>query len=389
MGRWQDKYVIGLTGNIAVGKSLVRRMLEHLGAYTLDADGLAHQVMAPNAPAYKPVIEMFGNFIVKEDGQIDRNRLGAVAFSNREALEALESITHPIIRSAIDTLISRARHSVVVVEAIKMIETGLADQMDAVWVVDAKPEMQLQRLMTKRGFSKEDAQKRIAVQNPQADKIKRADVVIDNNGKPEQVWAQVQQAWNKIEQGRADSEAIEAVRHIEVQPGQADGDGAAISSLNIKRPRPSEFDKIAQLISSTTGKSVSSHDIMASFGEKTYLLAEANNAAVGVVAFLVENLVTRVDDFIVGNQAPMSTVGRALIEAMESASDELQSEVAFVFLPSNAQDQINVFSGLDYEQIKPEEIRIPAWREAVTESLPENAIVLTKRLREKLVLKPI
>ena len=72
MGRWKDKYVIGLTGNIATGKSLVRRMLEHLGAYTIDADGLAHQAMAPGAPAYKPVVLTFGQWILDADKRIDR-----------------------------------------------------------------------------------------------------------------------------------------------------------------------------------------------------------------------------------------------------------------------------------------------------------------------------
>src|SRR5688500_16820395 len=117
-----------------MGKSLVRQMLQHLGAYTLDADGLAHQIMAPNAPAYKPVVQMFGRFILTPDNQIDRNKLGAVAFSHPEALQALERITHPVVIQAIDTLISRARHKVVVVEAIKLIETDLANQVDAIWV---------------------------------------------------------------------------------------------------------------------------------------------------------------------------------------------------------------------------------------------------------------
>ena len=75
MSRWENKYVIGLTGNIAVGKSVVRQMLQHLGAYTLDADGLSHQAMMPGAPAYRPVVETFGRFMLNEDGTINRARL--------------------------------------------------------------------------------------------------------------------------------------------------------------------------------------------------------------------------------------------------------------------------------------------------------------------------
>ena len=126
MGRWKDKYVIGLTGNIAMGKSLVRRMLEHLGAYTIDADGLAHQAMAPGAPAYKPVIVTFGQWILDPEKRIDRTKLGAVAFSHPDALMKLEALTHPVVGQAIDTLIQRARQKVMVVEAIKLLEGQLA-----------------------------------------------------------------------------------------------------------------------------------------------------------------------------------------------------------------------------------------------------------------------
>jgi dephospho-CoA kinase len=76
VSRWENKYVIGLTGNIAVGKSVVRQMLQHLGAYTIDADGLSHQAMMPGAPAYKPVIDMFGRFLLDEEGRINRSGWG-------------------------------------------------------------------------------------------------------------------------------------------------------------------------------------------------------------------------------------------------------------------------------------------------------------------------
>jgi dephospho-CoA kinase len=396
VGRWKDKYVIGLTGNIATGKSLVRRMLEHLGAYTLDADGLAHQVMTPSAPAYKPILEVFGKFVLKPDGQIDRDRLGAMAFSHPDALRALESITHPVIISAIDTLISRARHQVVVVEAIKLLEGDLAGFVDAVWVVDSTPATQLQRLMTKRGLSELDAKKRISIQNPQADKVARADVVINNEGNPDQTWAQVQQAWATARGGEEDTAAIQAVQTVHVQPtppqqaAAAAAAPAGISSIDITRPRPTEFDKLAALINRETGSNVTRDDIMANFGEKTYMMAEANGNAVGIIAFLVENLVTRVDEFVIDSRVPLKTVGPILIEAMENASNDLQSEVAFVFLKSAAAaTQRQVFVDQGYAEQKPEDIRYPAWREAISEFADENTVLLSKRLRENLILKPI
>lgn len=150
MGHWQGKYVIGITGNIATGKSLVRKMLQHLGAYTIDADGLAHRAMLPNAPVYRPVVVSFGTWILAPDKRIDRERLAAVAFAHPAALQRLEKITHPIVRQAIDTLIKGAKQKVIAVEAIKLLESPLAEGFDAIWVVNASPEVK--RKKKKRGL---------------------------------------------------------------------------------------------------------------------------------------------------------------------------------------------------------------------------------------------
>ena len=203
MGRWENKYVIGLTGNIAVGKSVVRQMLQHLGAYPIDADALTHQAMLPGAPGYQPVVEMFGRFMLDSEGSIDRARLGALAFAVPSAMTTLEKIIHPVVGQAIQALISRAKQPVIVVEAIKLLESDLAGMIDAVWVVDAAPENQYRRLLEKRKMSPEEAKKRILAQGAQADKINRADVIIRNNGNVEETWKQVQTAWNDIRQKSA------------------------------------------------------------------------------------------------------------------------------------------------------------------------------------------
>jgi dephospho-CoA kinase len=182
VSRWPNKYVIGLTGNIAVGKSVVRQMLQHLGAYTIDADGLGHQALAPGAPSYAPVVDMFGKFILDSEGRIDRRKLGAIVFSMPDALETLERLTHPVVLQAINTLILRAKQRVVVVEAIKLLETDLANAVDVVWVVDASRETQLRRLVEKRGLSPEEALRRVTAQPAQRDKLKRAHYVITNDG---------------------------------------------------------------------------------------------------------------------------------------------------------------------------------------------------------------
>ncbi len=199
MSRWENKYVIGLTGNIAVGKSVVRQMLQHLGAYTIDADGLSHQAMAPGAPAYQPVIEMFGRFVLDDEGRIDRGRLGSIVFSIPEALTKLEAIVHPVVNQATGTLISRAKQRVVVVEAIKLLEGNLADSMDIIWVVDSKPETQIRRLVERRHLTEDEARQRVLVQRPQTDKVARANVIIMNDGSVEDTWRQVQVGWNNVQ----------------------------------------------------------------------------------------------------------------------------------------------------------------------------------------------
>lgn len=392
MGRWENKYVIGLTGNIAVGKSLVRRMIEHLGAYTIDADGLAHQAMAPGAPAYKPTILMFGQWILDPEKRIDRAKLGAVAFAHPEALARLEAITHPIVGQAIDTLVRRAKQPVVVVEAIKLLEGQLAGQMDAIWVVDASEEQQVERL-AKRGLSKLDALKRIRIQNPQADKLARAHVVIKNNGSPEETWAQVREAWAKIK--GASREEEEPVQRIEVTPTPASKTETgtmkmAITSVDIIRGKPKNADQIAALVKSRRGREMSKNDVLMAFGEKSYMLALVGDKPVGLVGFLVENLITRVDEFLVIDEAPVIPVATAMIEAIEQASRELQSEVGYVFLPENESGEtVKAFLQQGYEHQELEDITVPAWREAAREARPDGSKIYAKKLRAERVLKPL
>lgn len=394
MSRLGNKYVIGLTGNIAVGKSVVRQMLQHLGAYTIDADGLAHQAMQPGAPAYKPVVETFGQLIVGADNRIDRTMLGSIVFTNPAALAKLESIVHPVVRQAIATLVSRAKQRVVVIEAIKLLEGDLADVVDTVWVVDASPETQLKRLMQKRKMGEADARQRISAQNAQADKLAKANVIINNDGSVEDTWQQVQAAWNGVRdtltKGAAGAPAAPPAQPA--QPTAPAATGAA-GHIEVRRGMPGNAERIAQFISQSTGAEVSRMDVMMSFGQKSYLLAEDASAVIqGLMGWQVENLITRADEFYIRPGAPRDPVITALVVAIEEASKALQSEVGFIFLADNAgQDIVQPFLASGYELTTVEQIKIPAWREAVQEILSENANyrILTKKLRKDRVLQPL
>ncbi|HEY63165.1 MAG TPA: dephospho-CoA kinase [Caldilineae bacterium] len=196
--------VIGLTGNIGTGKSTVLRMLAELGAHTIDADQVAHEAIAPGGAAYRGVIEAFGPDILREDGSVDRRKLAEIVFSDPAKLARLEAIVHPAVYTLLKRRIAciEARvdpdgpEPVIVIEAIKLLEAGLSRSLcDQVWVVTAPLERQLDRLMRGRGVTKEEALRRLASQSPQEEKVRQADVVIDNSGSLERTAAQVRKAW--------------------------------------------------------------------------------------------------------------------------------------------------------------------------------------------------
>lgn len=191
-------YTIGLTGNIATGKTTVGRMLEDRGAELIDADRIAHQVMEPEGPAYEDVVEAFGTEILRGDGMIDRRRLGRIVFNDEEALRRLEALVHPPVIRKIDALIEASNAPVVVVEAIKLLESGMAVRYDAIWVTTCAESIQRSRLMRLRGLSPDDAEARLRAQTPQILKLEQADVVIQTGGTLAQTRSQVRSAWRRM-----------------------------------------------------------------------------------------------------------------------------------------------------------------------------------------------
>ena len=191
-------YLIGLTGNIATGKGEVTRILAGLGACTIDADQVAHQVMQPGGPAYDPVVDAFGTDILDADGEIDRAKLGAVVFRDPKALRRLEAAVHPAVIFEVDRQIAGATEPVVVVEAIKLIEAGMHRQYDALWVVTAPRQLQMARLVSSRGLTEAEAALRIDAQPPQEEKAALADHVIVNDGDMDALRGKVKTAWAQI-----------------------------------------------------------------------------------------------------------------------------------------------------------------------------------------------
>jgi dephospho-CoA kinase len=199
-------YLIGLTGNIATGKSLVGRILGELGAHVIDADALVRDLQRQGTLVYAAIVAEFGPNILRADGALDRDKLGAQVFSDPEALDRLEAIVHPAVGLEIERRLSdlqRARptsalRTVAVVEAIKLIEAGLHKRCNALWVVTSRPEVQLERLTRTRGLSEADARLRIEAQAPQSEKAALADVLIENNGTLDSLREQVKRQWDQL-----------------------------------------------------------------------------------------------------------------------------------------------------------------------------------------------
>jgi dephospho-CoA kinase len=209
---YPNLYLIGLTGNIACGKSTVLAMLSALGARTIDADRVTYRLQQPGTQVYQQIVAAFGPQVAAgPNGPLDRRRLGELVFGDAAALARLERIVHPAVHRELRAWLAEVASStghgtreqprsspVAVIDAIKLLESGWKTEADAIWVVTCPLEQQIERLMTTRGLSRAEAERRIAAQPPQAEKLAQADVVIDNSGSQAGTRAQVEAAWNRI-----------------------------------------------------------------------------------------------------------------------------------------------------------------------------------------------
>jgi dephospho-CoA kinase len=191
--------LVGLTGGIATGKSMVSNMLRGLGAEIIDADLLARQVVEPGQPAWREIVEEFGRDVVSPDGTLDRKKLGAIVFANPERRKRLEAITHPAIRARVkarvDELTARGFAGIVFYDAAILIEALGHQDMDRIVVVMTDEATQVARLRGRDGTDDAEGRRKIASQMPLAEKAKLADYVIDNSGAREATAEQVRRVF--------------------------------------------------------------------------------------------------------------------------------------------------------------------------------------------------
>lgn len=199
---------VGLTGNIASGKSSVARVWQRLGAHVIEADLLAREAVAPGSPGLRRVVEVFGPDVIDSEGRLDRAALREIVFRDPEARARLEAITHPEIarlREEEEARLAAAGVDLIVNDVPLLFEVGLEDAFDVIVLVDAPEEVRLERLVRDRGLSEAEARRMIEAQMPSDLKRPKSDIVIENTGSLQELEARAEEVWQRLRERAAGS----------------------------------------------------------------------------------------------------------------------------------------------------------------------------------------
>lgn len=195
--------VIGLTGGIASGKSTISSIFKAVGWPVIDADLIARQIVMPGSKGLEQIVSRFGSQMLNSDGTLDRKKLGKTVFDDQKKLNDLDKIEHPLIQEAIDDQLAEFKKQhlpVVVLDVPLLFETGMDEECDLTVLAVVDQATQLKRLMKRDQIAKADAIKKIDSQMSLKEKMQRADVIIDNNGTPEQTRSQVAELVDRVSQ---------------------------------------------------------------------------------------------------------------------------------------------------------------------------------------------
>jgi dephospho-CoA kinase len=192
--------LVGLTGGIGSGKSTVARLLERRGAVVIDADQLAREAVTKGSPGFERVVDTFGGSIVTPDGDLDRQALATIIFSDPERKAALEGIVHPEVARRFGEQVDELRSTdrVVVYVSPLLVELGLAPAFDVVIVVTASPHLRVSRVASGRDLSPEDVRARMAAQATDEQRMEVADILVDNDGSLAELEPQVDRIWDDL-----------------------------------------------------------------------------------------------------------------------------------------------------------------------------------------------
>ncbi len=394
--KWPEKIVIGLTGNIATGKSAVMRFAAEHGALTIDADKVVHHVLNTNQAVQIKIVETFGDSVKAPNGSVDRAALGRIVFNDPQKLNQLEALVHPEVRPLIEQQIEQSNARVIMIEAIKLLEGDLVDYCDKVWVTNCGKFLQLQRLIIARGMDEEAAFARIVAQEAQDEKLARADVVIDTSGPLTETRKQVVAAWQTL--SSEDVVAEEAPEVPEAAPEEAPEEAApaleeetapaaepaADSDVVVRRARPSDIPSIMLLIHKATDGKVKPKraEILMSLSERGYLIGQVDSEISTVVGWYADKGFASIEQIYSHPPEATQLTGKAVVAEINRSANELMCEAVFAFLPAEDQPAhvVQMLKELEYQDDSDRENWPRVWKQALAEEQPENTSVMVRKL---------
>lgn len=414
-------YLIGLTGNIATGKSSVCQILAQLGAHVIDADLVAHAVLKRGTPAWRSLVEAFGYDILHYDGAIDRRKLGALVFSDASKLRTLERISHPAVETELGLLLRDivaspdAANAIVVIEAVKLHEAGMTDYLDALWVVTTPPNEQKRRLMQDRGMSEAEAEARLRSQPPLDEKLERAKVVIDNGGSIEEMRVQVMRGFVQIDSANAADKTALLTHWLRIAPHAAattetlasgnppltletapqptaEPEPALVAEpeWTVRRARPTDARVLAELLSRIEGRAepIGRAEMLERQGKFGYWIVRAGEKTVALAAWQAENLAAIVRELWAENDAQATRAFPLLLQAIEAEANALTCEVVAIVVPARAAHLAEIAAQTVHYQVSTVEQLHKLWRSVIEPLLTGGETLYTKQLRE-IVTKPL
>jgi dephospho-CoA kinase len=405
---YDGKVIIGLTGNIATGKSAVMELAEERGALTLDADKIVHDLMAHDKRLQEAIAAQFSQRVRRENGRIDRQLLGQIVFSDPEQLAILESIIHPAVRREIDKRILESDAGYVMVEAIKLLEGNMPDSCHQVWVTRCDRQKQLERLRVCRGMEPTAAINRIKAQSSQEEKIAFADVVIDTTGLMDETKTQFEVAWGRLPDPRATPPKprldLNAKPYVKPQaktdtaaePSPPEPEtttsemrdltplevGEAPEGLQVRRARPSDIPSILLLMTQATNGAVKMKrsDILAALSERGYFIGQVGTEISTVVGWKIDSQVGRVEEIYIYPPEMIAVTGSAVVAEIQKSAYNHLCQIIVAFIPNSSPEELHrLFLTHGYTNMERGELA-NNWKAAIDESQPADSTYVVKLL---------
>ncbi|WP_420640916.1 dephospho-CoA kinase [Candidatus Leptofilum sp.] len=409
---YAGKVIVGLTGNIATGKSAVMKLAHYHGALTIDADKIVHTLMDTDTTMQAAIAVAFGSDVRLADGRIDRKKLSDVVFNDPAALQDLEAMVHPAVGKEVDAQILASEQSVIFLEAIKLLEGNLRDICHQIWVTRCSPQRQLERLRVCRGMETEVAAVRIKSQAPQEEKVAQSDVLIDTNGLMKDTEAQFKIAWVRLPDpatatsmdrlplpdesapakpltGRLNSpkaaspKATPQKSASEAPPPRLEPSDRP-DDLQVRRARPSDIPSILLLIQKATDGKVKLKraELLMALSERGYFIGQVGAEISAVIGYNIDSQVARIDEFYIHPPEMAAQTGKAVLEDIEISATSHMGQIIVAFLPEDAPATIRELFAAEHYAPMPFDEMARGWQLAIEESQPEGTDYLVRLLRD-------